>query len=62
MYVCICHGVTERTVAAAIACGAHDEESVRRRTGAGGSCGACADRICDLLRASAPAELLPATG
>jgi bacterioferritin-associated ferredoxin len=51
MYVCICHGVTERELRDAIADGAHTEESVGVRCGAGTSCGTCLERICDLLSA-----------
>jgi bacterioferritin-associated ferredoxin len=51
MYVCICHGVTERELREAIADGARTEEAVGVRCGAGTSCGTCLERICDLLGA-----------
>ena len=59
MYVCICHAVTERQVAAAIADGATTEDDVGDRTGAGTTCGGCVLRICERL-ASADARHLTA--
>jgi bacterioferritin-associated ferredoxin len=49
MYVCVCHGVTERELRDEIAQGAHTAESIGDRCGAGTTCGTCLDRICDLL-------------
>jgi bacterioferritin-associated ferredoxin len=49
MYVCICHAVTERELRDEIAGGAHTEDAIGTRCGAGTSCGMCLDRICDLL-------------
>ncbi len=51
MYVCICHGVTERELHDEIASGARTEEAIAARCGAGTSCGMCVERICDLLSA-----------
>lgn len=58
MYACICHAVPLADVAACIDNGAHDEESVGEVTGAGTGCGGCLDRICEMLRASAPSRAL----
>jgi bacterioferritin-associated ferredoxin len=42
MIVCLCRGVSDRTVRAVIADGAASVEQVERGCGAGGDCGACA--------------------
>jgi bacterioferritin-associated ferredoxin len=55
VYTCICARVRECEVRAAIAQGAHDDESVGEVTGAGTGCGSCVDRICGLIREVAPA-------
>ncbi|MQA26608.1 MAG: (2Fe-2S)-binding protein [Micromonosporaceae bacterium] len=49
MYVCICARVAEREVRSAIHSGASSEQAVRDACGAGTGCGACADRICELI-------------
>ena len=54
MYVCICHAVTTDEVTAEIAAGARTEEEVGDRCLAGTGCGACVDRICDMLSALSP--------
>jgi len=41
MYVCSCRAVTDRTVQAAVAAGAHDVEEIADRCGAGSRCGGC---------------------
>ena len=41
MFVCSCHAVTDRTVKAAVAAGAHDVEAVADLCGAGSGCGGC---------------------
>jgi bacterioferritin-associated ferredoxin len=58
VYACICHAVQVADVVACIDEGAHDEETVGERTGAGTACGGCRDRICEILRGSAPARAL----
>jgi len=47
--VCVCHGVTDRSLAAAAAAGLSIEE-VARATGAGASCGSCAEAVACMLR------------
>jgi bacterioferritin-associated ferredoxin len=54
VYTCICARVRECEVRAAIADGAHDEETVGEATGAGTGCGSCVNRICGLIREVAP--------
>lgn len=43
MYVCICNGITERTVRQAAADGVRSLSELTRRTGCAGTCGGCAD-------------------
>lgn len=49
MYVCVCARVRESELRAAIRTGARTEEAVAAACGAGTGCGACRDRICDML-------------
>lgn len=53
--VCLCHGVSERKVAKAIARGADDLAAVGAACGAGTCCGGCHDTILGLLAEHAPA-------
>jgi bacterioferritin-associated ferredoxin len=41
MYVCLCVGVTNQTVAAAVAAGASTSNQVAQACGAGSECGRC---------------------
>jgi bacterioferritin-associated ferredoxin len=41
MYVCICHGVTDRDIRETLLDGAETAEEVAACTGAGTCCGAC---------------------
>ena len=50
MYVCICNGVTERTVREAAADGVHTMAELTRRTGCASTCGGCADYAEEVLR------------
>ncbi len=49
MIVCLCRGVSERHVEAAIARGASTSEEVGRVCGAGRDCGACCPMLESLL-------------
>jgi bacterioferritin-associated ferredoxin len=49
MYVCICARVREQEVRKAIRRGARTEETVGDSCGAGTGCGACLERVCDLI-------------
>lgn len=49
MYVCICRGVTERGVCAAIAAGACTVEDLAAGCGAGSGCGGCRPSIARIL-------------
>jgi bacterioferritin-associated ferredoxin len=53
--VCHCEAVSDRTVRAAIACGAHDVETVGERCHAGTDCGGChraLERLLDEVQSS----------
>lgn len=61
--VCLCHGVSGRTVDAAIERGACTVDEVGDACRAGTSCGICRETVLDLLVArglAAPAERIPA--
>jgi bacterioferritin-associated ferredoxin len=49
MYVCLCKGVSDRTVKACIREGADTVSEVGRACGAGTDCGSCRGMIRDLL-------------
>ena len=50
MYVCICNGISERTVREAAAEGVYSLSELTRRTGCAGACGSCADLAEQVLR------------
>lgn len=52
MYVCICHGVTESEIAAALDAGARTPEQVGASCKAGTGCGTCVGKIRELISAS----------
>jgi bacterioferritin-associated ferredoxin len=52
MILCLCHGVSDRTVTAVIAAGARTVDQVERACGAGGDCGACRDLLEALVERS----------
>jgi bacterioferritin-associated ferredoxin len=43
MYVCLCNGITDRTIRQAAAEGVGSLSELQRRTGCAGVCGSCAD-------------------
>lgn len=49
MYVCICHGVTEKDIQKAAKNGAASLNDVKQMTGASSGCGSCADMTLDVL-------------
>jgi bacterioferritin-associated ferredoxin len=51
MIVCLCRGVSDRAVRAAIRAGAETEEQVAELCGAGSGCGGCGPTISELLEA-----------
>jgi assimilatory nitrate reductase catalytic subunit len=54
-WVCVCHGVGERTIRSAIATGCDSVEAVGAATRAGTNCGSCRPEIRALLRTPVPA-------
>jgi assimilatory nitrate reductase catalytic subunit len=50
MIVCVCAGISERTLRAVIADGATTMKGIERRCGAGGGCGACRPLVRECLR------------
>ncbi|CDO88834.1 (2Fe-2S)-binding protein [Mycobacterium triplex] len=66
MYVCLCVGVTNHTVAECVARGAATSKEVAAACGAGGDCGRCRRTLRAIIEASrqveqqADAELAPA--
>ena len=57
-YVCSCHGITDRTVRAAVAAGAHCTDAVMEACRAGGTCGGCHPTIESLIDEVAPRHRL----
>ena len=49
MIVCVCHGVSERHLETVVAAGAKTVGDVTRACGAGSDCGACSDKLAELL-------------
>ena len=49
MYICLCRGVNDRTIRAAIAAGARTRDEVILRTSAGSRCGGCWPALEELL-------------
>jgi bacterioferritin-associated ferredoxin len=53
MYVCLCHGVTDRSIREAAARGASTLDALAAETGAGSCCGACRPLALAILQESA---------
>ncbi len=49
MIVCLCRGVSDHTVSAAISAGANSLDRIQAACGAGGDCRACCDLIESLV-------------
>ncbi len=49
MIVCVCRGVSDRTVRALIAAGAQTRDEVRKACGASTECGKCCAMLAELL-------------
>lgn len=52
MIVCVCHGVSHRTILEAVASGASDLEALGRACGAGTDCGSCIPELVELTHAA----------
>ena len=59
MYVCICHGVTDREIRQAAADGVREMHVLTMRTGAGSSCGSCLPLAAELLADAVAAQAFP---
>jgi len=51
MYVCSCHGVTEKDIQKAAKQGAKSLQDVKQMTGCSTGCGSCADLALEVLQA-----------
>jgi len=51
MYVCLCRGVTDRTIAVEISRGACTVEEIAACTGAGTKCGRCRREVAEMILA-----------
>lgn len=49
MYVCICHGVTDRQIRETAEAGCRTVAELTMRTGAGANCGSCLEMAAQLL-------------
>ena len=59
MYVCLCHGVTEREVRRAAEDGCRDVHELTMRSGCGSSCGSCLPLAAEILAEMHAPRLLP---
>ncbi|BAX92804.1 (2Fe-2S)-binding protein [Mycobacterium shigaense] len=57
MYVCLCVGVTNHTVAECVARGASTSREVAAACGAGGDCGRCRRTVRAIIEQQVEAEL-----
>lgn len=55
MYVCICNGITDKTIRQAAADGVTTLSELTMRTGCAATCGSCADLAESILREARPA-------
>ncbi|MBW0018365.1 MAG: (2Fe-2S)-binding protein [Mycobacterium sp.] len=62
MYVCLCHGVTNETVAGAVAAGATTSKQVAGACGAGTECGRCRRTIRSIIDAAQPSAMKSSKG
>lgn len=53
MYICVCNGVTERQISAAVTEGASTMRDLRKCLGVASECGRCARSARECLRAAA---------
>lgn len=49
MYICICHGVTDKAIREAADAGARDLAELSAMTGCAGSCGCCAELAMQIM-------------
>jgi bacterioferritin-associated ferredoxin len=56
MYVCLCEGVTNETIAELVAAGARTPKAVAKACRAGTNCGRCVATIRAIIDAATPAD------
>jgi bacterioferritin-associated ferredoxin len=56
MYVCVCHGITDRQIRRAVDDGARCLSEVQAQLPVGGCCGRCVDSACEVIREHAELE------
>lgn len=49
MYVCVCHGITDRQIKQAAADGVRTMNELTAKTGCSGTCGSCTDMAREVL-------------
>lgn len=59
MYVCVCHGVTDRQIREVAEAGCRTVAELTMRTGAGANCGSCLDMAAELLDAAHATRVVP---
>ena len=59
MYVCICHGVTDREIRRAAEEGCRDVHEVTMRSGCGSSCGSCLPLAAEILAEANSSKSFP---
>ena len=59
MYVCVCHGVTDREIRQAAADGVREMHVLTMRTGAGSHCGSCLPMAAELLADAVAVQAFP---
>ena len=59
MYVCICFGITDKTIQRAAADGVRDVAELTMRTGLGSNCGSCRDMATDILNDAQATAMFP---
>jgi bacterioferritin-associated ferredoxin len=62
MIVCVCKGLSDRDISAAIRNGATGAEAVAAATGAGTDCGCCVEVVEEIAAATAPCHSPPCPG
>lgn len=50
MYICVCHGITDRQIRRALQQGAMNLAEVQQRLPVGSCCGCCVPAACELIR------------
>jgi bacterioferritin-associated ferredoxin len=59
VYVCLCHGVTERQIREVAEAGCHSVSELTMRTGVGANCGSCLDAASEVLAQVHGARTVP---